>query len=113
MDIIEFLRSFHIDPIVVVLIIAGGFFAKTYLGGLTHVRIGVKQANISVAWKTLIVGTWFSAMYIGILAAIGQFSKDIWLELFYSYVFATSFYELIINPFTKWINKKLGNDVQG
>lgn len=107
MDILAFFDSMHLDIIIIVLVIAGGFWAKTYLDGWTHIRIGKWQPAFSNAWKTLIIGTVFAAIYVFILRITTGLPKDTYLRIFYSYVFATSFYELILGPFVVWVKSKL------
>lgn len=85
-----------IDPMIIVLVIAGGFFATTYLKGW-------KWATD--AWKTLIVGSIFSAAYVLVVFTEKEMTAQIWKSFLISYVFATSFYELCI----KWLSDKIKN----
>lgn len=94
----------HIDPIIALLVLAGGFFAKTYL------TFGFFN-RMSNAHKTLLVGSIFSAAYILVLWLKGSWTAELWTTFFFSYVATTSFYELLINPFIRWINKITGQPV--
>lgn len=85
---------FGIDPIIILLVISGGFFATRYLKSWTW---------MSDAWKTLIVGSVFSAAYIWIVFHEKEMTAIIWKSFLISYVFATSFYELGL----KWLVKKI------
>ncbi len=95
---LEMLAQLHIDPVMFLLIIAGGFFAKTYL----------KSWGWTMAWKTLTVGTVFMTAWIGVIWLKGEWTKELWTTAFISYVSSTSFYELLINPFVRWINAITG-----
>lgn len=101
-------QEFHINVVIVMLVIAGGFWAKTYLDKWTHIRIGKWRPQVLMAWKTLIVGTIIIAAYILVIRYTDGISKEEWKSTFTSYVFATSFYELIIGPFTRWFQNVLG-----
>ena len=104
MEALEFLKDLHINPIIALLIVAGGFFQKAYLKNITQIG----KIQILDSWKTLFVGTVFSIGYLIVVQLSEGLPKEIWVELFTSYVFATSFYELILGPVVKWISKKIG-----
>jgi hypothetical protein len=108
MEVLNFLKEIHIDPIIAMIIVAGGFFSKTYLKDLTNIG----RFKFTDAWKTLLVGSIFITVYIIILSLTNAFPQDMWLEVFYSYIFATSFYELILSPIMASITKKImGSEV--
>ena len=106
MNFFEELKAIHLDPIVVILILAAGFWQKTYLKSWTKLKIGRWSVLLSSAWKTLIIGTIFSILYTAVIFISGMDKDYQWPDLFYSYVFTTSFYELIVGPFSNWLKTK-------
>lgn len=88
----------HINPIVIILILLGGEFAKRYLPGL----------NWAMAFKTLLVGTLFVALYIGALAIAVDFDRKQFPDAVLSYFVATSVYELALKYVIDFCKKKLG-----
>ena len=92
----QFLTFFSIDPVIVLMVLCGGFFATKYLKGWTW-------AND--AWKTLIVGSIFSAAYILVVFTEKEMTAGIWKSFLISYVATTSLYELFI----KWLVEKIKN----
>lgn len=90
-----------IDFIIVGLVLASGFFQGRYLTGITL----SKNSSYDSALKTLFVSAVFSAIYIILIKDPEKASN--WSKYFLSYVFATSLYELLVQPFTKWIQSKL------
>ena len=76
----------HIDPISVLLVLAGGFFAKKWL----------KEININDTWKTLIVSTMMISGWVIVQYANGMLTREDYPKFFLSYCLATSFYELLI-----------------
>ena len=109
MDYLQILTSLNLDPVVIIMVIAGGFFSKTYFEW-SHIHIGRFRCNISAAWKTLIVGSVFCTIYAAIRFYNGTFTAGTNETFFYSYVSATSFYELMLKPFTAYVAKKFGGD---
>lgn len=107
MDYSQFLKLLYLNPIIIVLVLGSGFWAKNYLKKWTGIRLGKYFVGLSVAWKTLIVGTVFTAIYILIVSKGVGVSKEMWIESFVSYIFATSFYELILAPVSEWIQGKV------
>lgn len=107
MELIETIKRLGIDPVIVILIIAGGFSAKRYLASLTKIQIGKFVFNFNDAWKTLVVGTIFTTVYILVLKFTGELERNMFKSFFYSYVFATSFYELLVGPVVKFIGDKI------
>jgi hypothetical protein len=108
-DFVSFIKTF-INPFIVLFVLNGGFFAKRYLNGWNYICVFKLRLKFTMAWKTLVVGTVFNIGYVSIVFATTGIPKAMWLQLFISYIFATSFYELLINPFVKLINKSIGND---
>ncbi|SHN45964.1 hypothetical protein [Chitinophaga sp. CF418] len=88
----------NIDWIVIALVLLGGEFSKKYLVNL----------NVPVAVKTLIVGTLFVCLYIGILAIAGDLDRKRLPITFFSYCVATSLYELVLKYVIDSVKKKLG-----
>lgn len=103
--------SKHIDWFVVVLVLCGGGFSKRYLAVLTHIHLFGRDFKISQTWKTLIVGSILSSIYIGLLAYSHQLHQDNYIKYFLSYTVATSFYEIMLKSvFTRLgLKKEDGN----
>lgn len=80
--------NLNLNLILVILIIAGGFFQKKYW---TSVRL-------SGTIKTLIISTIFTLIYLSLTCEFTSFAdaKPCLLTGFVSYAVATSFYEVII-----------------
>jgi predicted branched-subunit amino acid permease len=94
-----------IDFIIIFLVLLAGQFQKKYLFNLT----------MNGAWKTLVVSLVFTLIYAVLVAFSGSFSKDLPMRWFFSYVLATSLYELILKKFfDKYFPeaKTPGNDPQ-
>ena len=91
-----FQTTFGIDPVIVLLVLASGFFQKRYLSSV----------KVNEALKTLLV----SFLVVSIYWALLGFSTALLKGFFLSYFFATSFYELIFQPIIKWIQSKLPKD---
>lgn len=91
-----------IDIILIALVLLGGVFAKNYMSS-------IKLSNV---YKTLIMGSLFSLVYMGILYASGKFAKDDLVKYFFSYCVATSLYELLLRYAFDFIGKKLGVSTQ-
>lgn len=103
--------SAHIDWFVVVLVLCGGGFSKRYLGALTHIHLFGKDFKISQTWKTLVVGSILSSIYIALLAYSHQLHRGDFIKYFLSYTVATSFYEIMLKSvFTRLgLKKEDGN----
>jgi hypothetical protein len=112
MELFKTLEELRIDPVIVMSIFAGGFWAKKYLDGWTHIRIGKWRPKFTTAWKTLIVGSIFTALYIAIMIMTGNIDQELILKYFYSYVTATSFYEIILDPVRRGIQSTFGKKQQ-
>lgn len=109
MNFFEELKNIHLDPIVVILILAAGFWQKTYLKSWTKLTLGKWSVTLSSAWRTLTIGTIFSLLYVGVVHWSGMAKDYEWTDLYYSYIFTTSFYELIVGPFSNWLKSKFTN----
>lgn len=93
MDFLDFLRpdKYPIDFVIVALVIFAGIFQKKYLA----------DVNMSQATKTLITSLLFSVIYAVLIAVAGKYCKDLPVRWFFSYVLATSLYELLLKKFIK------------
>jgi hypothetical protein len=94
-----------IDFLIVALVLASGFFQSRYMTGF---KLSKTNEGLDSALKTLGVSFVVSAIYILILQDPDKPSN--WAKYFLSYFFATSFYELIVDPFVNFVKKKLGSD---
>lgn len=105
----------YLDWILFLLVLAGGYFQSAYLKG-----IKLSKSNDATV-KTLLMGSIFCFIYLAILKMNGQLPKEVWAKYFFSYVAATSFYEIILKPFnifierfmawwTNKVNKMFGKD---
>lgn len=93
-----------IDFVIVGLVLLSGFFQKRYFSGF---KISKANEGHDSAMKTLLVSAVVSVVYI--LLIKDPEKGNSWSKYFISYFAATSLYELIISPFTKWIQSKFGN----
>jgi len=84
-----------LDPIVIVLVLLAGLFQKKYLPAGSF----GETINLNGAWKTLIVSTIFTLVYALLIAMAGKYTKDLPLNCFFSFVTATSLYELFLKKF--------------
>lgn len=105
MDILIWLKdNLHIDGVIVLIVIAAGYFQNIYLKDLNL----SKDEKTNSALKTLLV----SGIVVAIMLIFKKAqSPDIW-DAFLSYFLATSFYELLLRPITKAIQKRLDADSQ-
>lgn len=90
-------ETLPIDFVMIVLVLFGGFFQKKYL----------TDVKASAAMKTLIVGTLFCSLYILLKIMNGAVKPDEPVRWLFSYVFATSMYELLMK---KFVNKYFPED---
>lgn len=98
----DILQNFNLDGlqlnfILVVLIIAGGYFQKRYW----------KSTKLNNSLKTLIIATIFTTIYLGLTCDFASWDnmKPCLTIGFVSYAIATSFYELILKRFKKTNNE--------
>lgn len=89
-----------VDFIIVCLVLMAGFFQRLYLKGF---KLSIHPAYDS-ALKTLIVSAVFSMIYIILVKDPEKASN--YAKYFLSYAFGTSLYELLVQPFTKWLQSK-------
>lgn len=87
--------TLHINIIIVVLVIASGFFQSKYLGFWQPVK---SYPSYNSALRTLIAATFFCVVYVALDIATLKTVKSWGSEIFISYAIATSFYELLIKP---------------
>lgn len=101
----EFLNQFlaHVDVTIITLVILSGFFQKKYFRGFTW----SKDNSYDQALKTLALSFVVSLIYI-LLFRNPENAKP-WANYFISYFFATSLYELLLQPFIKAIGLRLGD----
>lgn len=107
MDILNFLNQinislldFNVDLLIVLLVIASGFFQRKYLS----------EIKVSSAYKTLLISGVFVALYIVLTCDFTSWEcvKPCLKTALISYTMATSFYELIVKYFIdKFSDKKL------
>lgn len=84
------------NPIIMVLILAGGIASTRFL----------MKWNWTDAWKTLIVGTFFTVGYLCIKVADKTFRMEDLESYFVTYCITTSLYELILKHFMIWIQNQ-------
>jgi hypothetical protein len=99
MEIIDLIKStfdsLGIDWAVVLLYVCSGLIGKAYFPDKIHVPF--TQKNITDAWRTLIVGTVLVAVYVFIEYKYpAEFTRETLKKLFVSYIFTTSFYEIVL-----------------
>lgn len=90
----------HIDPIIVGLVLLSGFFSTRYLFEL----------NIKDVYKTFIVGTILTAIYLFLLNVNGMLLRADYTKYFVSYTVATSLYEILLKRLTEFIANKFKSD---
>lgn len=89
----------QINAVVMILILLGGIFATRYL----------TTWKLTSAWKTLLIGTLFVLIYIGIKAMEGGFKVTDVESYFITYCVTTSLYELILKHFMDWIQNQFNS----
>lgn len=93
--LIDTIQSLGVDWAVVLLYICAGLLVKAYLPDT--INIPFTQLNITIAWRTLIIGTLIVGIYVAIEYRYPQeFTRETLKKLFVSYIFTTSFYELVL-----------------
>lgn len=97
MEIISSITS-NLDIVMIACVLLGGLFAKKYVSSLKW----------DTVHKTLLVGSLFAAIYVGILAIEGKFVKTDLSKYFFSYAVATSLYELVLKYAINMLSSKLG-----
>lgn len=112
----DFLKNqLNIDLIIVVLVILSGFFQEKYLGAF---RLA-KSDRYDSSLKTLLLSAIISLTYILLFYNFtAQANKKAnvpvdpipWAKYLISYFAATSLYDLVINPFRKFLIRKFGQD---
>lgn len=98
MNILEYLKMIHIDPVIVLIVIASGFFQNRFL---CYWEIS-KDQKTAAAFRTLIVSAAASLIYLWLVGV----KRDAFAYYFLSFFLATSLYELLIRPLVKWIKKE-------
>lgn len=103
MEIFDYLqKTLHIDPIIVLIVLASGFFTKRYLKKFNLVKNDEKTND---AVKTLVISFIVSIIYL----ALQGLPREMWSQYFLSYFLATSLYELILRPIIKAVQKATGS----
>ena len=87
----------RIDFVIVAIVLCSGFFQARYMASI----VWIKNIRQDQAVKTLVVSAFVSIMYI--ILVKNPEKGEYYAMYFLSYFFATSLYELLINPFTKWL----------
>ena len=93
-----------IDLVIIGLVLCSGFFQKRYLRGLKWAA----DEGYDSALKTLAVSAIVSVAYIMLVK--NPANENNWAKYFISYFAATSLYEMLIDPFVKWIKAKTGGN---
>lgn len=117
-QVFEWLKNqLNIDLIIVVLVILSGFFQEKYLESVTI----SKNLRLNASLKTLFLSAIVSTIYIVLVyrdVKNNSLRNGVpadpmpWAKYFISYFTATSFYDFIIKPFRRFIQKKMGTDVE-
>lgn len=85
------LENLPIDVLMVIIVLLSGIFQTKYMQDL----------KLPGAWKTLLASLFFSTIYILIKIFSGADIQQDLLNWFFSYLFATSFYELLFKSLVK------------
>lgn len=94
-DFSSFFNFLGIDWIVVLLYVCAGLIGKAYFPD--YIRVPFTKRNVTDAWRTLIVGTLIIAGYVFLEYKYpSEFTRATLKKLFVSYIFTTSFYELVL-----------------
>ena len=101
MEIVNYLTA-HLDYIVLAIVFLSGFFQERLWPYDQH-RL-VKDKKYDTTLKTFFISLFFSAAYIFLVKKEGELEIS-WTKYFLSYFAATSLYELLIKPITKWIKR--------
>lgn len=94
-EVIQIISSIGIEWSVVLLYICAGLITKAYMPDRIHLPF--TKLNITDAWRVLIVGTIIISVYALIEYKYPtEFTRGTLKKLFVSYIFTTSFYELVL-----------------
>lgn len=106
MDWLTYLQDkWHVDPVIVAIVIASGFFQEKYLCAFTW----SKNARYDASLKTLALSAVVGLIYAYIVHA-GNKTADVPAGMYFiSYFLSTSLYDLIINPIRRFIKNKVGD----
>lgn len=100
LEILNYFRAeLHIDPFVLIIVIASGFFQSSYLKYWNPTNY--KDERYNAGLRTLIVSLIFTVVYCIVLLSLKQFPKERWGTFILSYFTATSIYELVLYPLVK------------
>jgi hypothetical protein len=93
--IISTFQSLGIDWAVVLIYVCAGLIDKAYLPD--DIRVPFTRFNVTAAWRTLVVGTVLVSVYALIEYKYPtEFTRETLKKLFVSYIFTTSFYEIVL-----------------
>lgn len=91
----DLIQEWHIDPLVLIFVVAAGFFQNTYLRYWLPFKKLDSRYNASI--RTLLVSAVFTVVYASILRL-----NHVWTAppgtYCLSYTVATSFYEVLLYP---------------
>lgn len=96
-------QSLQLDWMIMVLILISGFWVKRLWQ--SDVVLFNRTFKISTAWKTMIVGSVFCAVYLYLHKYKTGEPIDV-SSAFKTYAITTSLYELLIKVFVKWIKEE-------
>lgn len=101
--VINILKPFlqHISPVVFVLVLCAGYFAKSYF----------TTPRLPTAVKTLIVAIVFVGFWVLATHISGAFDRSALPDYLITFCFTTSCYELILKFVVDPLIKKLGNGI--
>lgn len=108
--LIDTINALGIDWAVVLLYICAGLIVKAYLPD--NVFIPFTKVKITIAWLTLLLGSLITLIYVIIEYQYPtEFTRETLKKLFVSYIFTTSFYELVLKDTVVarivWVLEKL------
>lgn len=101
--VIELLSSLGIEWAVVLIYICAGLLVKAFLPDMIYIPF--TQINITIPWRVLFLGTVLVSIYVFIEYQYPtEFTRATLKRLFVSYIFTTSFYEIVLkDTIAKWI----------
>jgi hypothetical protein len=95
-----------LDIYIIGIVLISGFFQKRYFKGF---YLNKKDSSYDSALKTLALS--FVACIVYLMLTKKADNANHWAKYFISYFAATSLYELLVDPFVKWIKAKTGSDI--
>ena len=114
-NVINWLDTKHIDILMILLVIASGFFQQKFLSPFCWYK---KDARYDATLKTFAISivlcgiyTWLVKYEGNMASTTEQMQGTPWLKIFISFALGTSFYDLIVRLFKIEFKKKTGQDV--